>query len=952
MPKNEESVIVNRISEIRNLSKKASSVSVTPSKKVSPSRRKVAVSSMNLRTSSGRGGMSMGGSTSFGGGAIRGQGTNIYSPHLSTDFLELPQNRSEQRSYYRHFYNNDPYVGQAIDLHTELPLSKIRLSIPGGGDEKRNREIHRFFTNMQDRLNLLQTLVNATREYYVVGEAFIFAEDSEVQVPEEVRYEYKHEITPEGEAVTQKVKRDNWKELEEEYMRHNYSGWQRLMVLPPDQVNVESIQFSDSTMFELIPDAKTANLVQRAQRGDERAAEQFLQYPEEIRNYLLDGQNIPLGDDPYGGSFVYQLPRAKADYAQHGVSILQRCLLPGTDVLVERNGVVQCVSVEDVDERIDKVATAKGNFSTFTKGDRIVEDDIIRLEVEGQPEPLEITKEHEVYRILPEGAEELVEATQLREGDLVREVSVNTESLDAPVTSFRTWWETTEIFSRVTDNSVGRLQDVVVSFTGRAINGDLQVHFDDGTKLSTPIHDLPVDDERFLRLVGSWIGSGSVSKAREGVVWTLDSDTRKQQAVEDLDALFPDSIIVEEGSDIKLLDEALAWYFAEEFGGTDNLCQKLPLWTYALSSSLKASLLEGLFSETGEAISMQNIRFIDQLRVLASSIGCVTDVSNCEKGRCLHLVDWGEGSGDSPVIRRITNVERDFYQGPVYSFEVDTDESHSMGFIAAHNCLRSLVYKDKLRQSQTSIASRAMTPKRLIYAEDLDVHDVDELRDQVDMALMDPDFSIITNYEVRWEEISADQRLLNLSGEYDRIDRELFAGLGVTESMLTGDANYGAERINIEIINNRYMLYRDHIQRYVENQLFKPVALKKGYIEYDEFGNMVVLYPSVSFTRLAIRDNRDTFDHLFNLYQKGSLGVNYILELLNLDPVAVREGVENDMFTVNDPTFNEVVRGILSDAGRNIVEQSDFVEKLIQYISTVSQYDVNYEAPDEDGGRF
>lgn len=45
---------------------------------------------------------------------------------LSTDFLELPKSLRERRALYRHFYNN-PIVGPMIDLHTEYPLSAIRL---------------------------------------------------------------------------------------------------------------------------------------------------------------------------------------------------------------------------------------------------------------------------------------------------------------------------------------------------------------------------------------------------------------------------------------------------------------------------------------------------------------------------------------------------------------------------------------------------------------------------------------------------------------------------------------------------------------------------------------------------------------------------------------------------------------------------------------------------------
>lgn len=597
--KNEESTVASKISDLRNLSKNASSAEVRPSDDVeAKQRQKIAVSSMRMQKSaSGAGGLGGGaGMGLVGGGAAganvsHGEGTNIYSPHLSTDFLELPQNLTEQRSYYRHFYNNDPYVGQAIDLHTELPLSKIRLDMPRGSDPERNREIKEFYEEMIERIGLLDILKDATREYYVIGEAFIFAEDSEVEVPDEVRYKTEHYLDPEtGECMTRKVERENADELVEKYKKEHYEGWKNLVILPPDQVNIESISFSDEDDISLVPDADTKQIINRAMQGDEKASELVMKIPKEVREYVQEGRDIPLGTDPDKGSFVYHLARKKASYETHGTSLLQRCM-------------------------------------------------------------------------------------------------------------------------------------------------------------------------------------------------------------------------------------------------------------------------------------------------------------------------------------------------------------------------RTLVYRDKLRQAQTSIASRAMTPKRMVWAEDLSEPQVEELRDQVDQALLDPDFSVITNYQVNWEEIGANDRLLNLSSEYDMVQDRLFAGLGVTRSMLTGDSSYSGERINLEVINTRYLLYRESIQNYVEENLFKPVARKKGFVEYDEFGNKKLLYPRLTFTRLAVRDNRDTFDNLFNLYQKGSLSVNYILELFNLDPDIVRDRLEQDIFTVSDATFNEAVRSILSEAGRNVVENSNFVEVFVEYLANSTQFDsLEYNEPDEEGG--
>ena len=107
-----------------------------------------------------------------------------------------------------------------------------------------------------------------------------------------------------------------------------------------------------------------------------------------------------------------------------------------------------------------------------------------------------------------------------------------------------------------------------------------------------------------------------------------------------------------------------------------------------------------------------------------------------------------------------------------------------------------------------------------------------------------------------------------------------------------------------------------------------------------------MVVPTLTFTRLALRDNADTFDALFNLYQKGSLDIDIILELLNIDPTATNEKLMRDVFTLNDSTFNEVLRGIYTEAGRNLAENSDVVERIAEYLK------LKYKKPDEGGGRF
>lgn len=68
--------------------------------------------------------------------------------------------------------------------------------------------------------------------------------------------------------------------------------------------------------------------------------------------------------------------------------------------------------------------------------------------------------------------------------------------------------------------------------------------------------------------------------------------------------------------------------------------------------------------------------------------------------------------------------------------------------------------------------------------------------------------------------------------------------------------------------------------------------------------------------------------------------------MLNIDPVSTRVKLERDLWGINDPTFNEMVRSIYNDAAQKIAENSDVVEIIAEKLG------LNYTEPEEGGGRF
>ena len=515
--------------------------------------------------------MGTGGGSSFGGGGvsgtIEGSGGNIYSPELSTDFLELPQSIDEERNYYRFFAENDPFVAQALDLHTELPISKIRLAKPEAKNQELAEKSLEFCEQWAEDIDLIQQLLWITWHYHAIGEVHIFMEDTNPEPPENLRNEVYREMTEDGEIIEDDRPHEDADKREFDWLMKNYRGFTAVRIIPPEQIHMESFPLTDEKLFDFIPDDKLRGIIQKAKEQDPRAKKIVDSYPEWLVEKVLNGETIPLDTDPYSGSFLHYMARKPYPYAPRGQSILKRCL-------------------------------------------------------------------------------------------------------------------------------------------------------------------------------------------------------------------------------------------------------------------------------------------------------------------------------------------------------------------------RELVYFDKLRQAQTSIASRHMTPMRIVYAKDMDAADIDLLREQVDLALSDPDFSIITNFEINWEEMGVENRLLDLSGEYDLWSRKMYAGLGVTESLLSGESSYSGERINLEVINTRYMLLRNRLQNFVERYLFKPMCRRLGFVEEDSFGRQVVIHPKLSFTRLGIRDDADTRDFLYNLYLKNSVDIDTILEAVNLDPKEINERLQKDKMTIKDALYNEMVRSLYSTAGNMLAENSDAVSKL------------------------
>lgn len=272
-----------------------------------------------------------------------------------------------------------------------------------------------------------------------------------------------------------------------------------------------------------------------------------------------------------------------------------------------------------------------------------------------------------------------------------------------------------------------------------------------------------------------------------------------------------------------------------------------------------------------------------------------------------------------------------------------------LGSSLLERVLIALLQKEHYRYTQLSLASRNMTPKNLITAPGLQPFELDELRTQVDLSYLDPDYTIMANFEVEWNQIGAQDRLLQLDSEYERIENQIFASMGVTRELMTGEGTYSGNKITVEILNTMFLLSREVLKSYFERQMFIPLAERHGWFETNRFGAKKYYAPEIGFNRLTIRDNQEVFESLFQLYQKGSLNVDVIYELFNLNGDQVREKLLEDVFTVKDPTFNRMLEEVHSDVGRSLRESTDVMERIAKNVG-LKMKPQPQQAPGGEGG--
>lgn len=250
-------------------------------------------------------------------------------------------------------------------------------------------------------------------------------------------------------------------------------------------------------------------------------------------------------------------------------------------------------------------------------------------------------------------------------------------------------------------------------------------------------------------------------------------------------------------------------------------------------------------------------------------------------------------------------------------------------------CFKTLIYKDRLRQAQDSIASRHIMPIRVAKigapGEPMpSQEDIDGLRDILLEADGDPNYFLVYHYALQFDYVGSSGRILPLNQEFDFIQKELMNGLGINQAMLNGEGpTYANAQVGFNTLARRYMSYRLRLENWIKNKVYKPIAEIQGFykpIPSEINGGYRIanrkdrqlMIPNIRWEQQDLTNNQSMMTFLQNLQGKGLVSMSTVLPMLGLDPQTEKNNLEKERGTVFDP--NAPKTGPLPGSGGGLGE--------------------------------
>jgi hypothetical protein len=804
------------------------------------------------------------------GGGFRGgfgdtamQVPEVYSPLWLNSNLSLPRDRATINAWCRSFYALNPFVHNAISLHSTYPISKLSIKCP-------NKDIEKFFNDMIEEIDLMNICVQIAQEYWLLGEAFPYAE------------------LDEGKGK-----------------------WSRLMIQNPDYIIVKRTVVADEPMIMLRPDENLKKIIMSNRPAD---IEQRKQLNPHIIDSVKRGQNIPLDN-----FHVSHLARRISPYEIRGTGLptcifrqlalfdsLRECYSSDTEVLTDQG-------FKTIGELV-RYSTNIAQNPNYVNGVELDENEQITS-------VLTMKEDFTVACVNPETNEiEYHKPSELHmsqySGKMLHFIGDKVDCLVSP--NHKMWvkeqtngrWGGYQ--KRPASNLLDKKKYYRLTSNARYVSGK------DIPSVDVCGHDIPI--KLYLEVLGYIVSEGCVYENFENGRYDALIDVSQftespfygsmKTALE----AFADKLNRNVSHQLKMSSwnmpqpkecwhgrisgKDLSVFFKNEIGvdgSTYSADKHLPRWVMDLKPELLRILLDAMVAGDGSQNKSQygtgsvswrystiSKQLADDVYEIAYKLGYVPNI--CVSERYIndrhvreYIVLWSNTHyGTEPLIYTGTRTPRDKggfgasiceenYTGVVWCFEVPTGL-----FITRRNGKITIQGNSKYAQ-----ASEMINPTTIVKIGTDDASglhptfaDLEAWRDVFEQSANNKNFKIFTHAGVNVERIGWGQGIYDISPDITQLIKEILMGLQVPPVIMgdAADTPYASAGVALDVLRQRYMQFRNMLSAWLRRKIFAPISKIQGFYDY-QGGEKQLIVPEVDWNHMSLFDTGDFINMLLTLTQ-------------------------------------------------------------------------------------
>ena len=199
-----------------------------------------------------------------------------------------------------------------------------------------------------------------------------------------------------------------------------------------------------------------------------------------------------------------------------------------------------------------------------------------------------------------------------------------------------------------------------------------------------------------------------------------------------------------------------------------------------------------------------------------------------------------------------------------------------------------LTYKDKLRQAQFMIADRLILPIKVVKigsdTRPASQEDIDGVQDELAALASDPNLTLVTHHNFDLEWYGANSKFYVVTPEFEEINSELLDGLMLSKALLNGEGpTYGNAQVGLMAMAQRLETFRREVAHWIELKIFRPVAEWNGFVVEGERGQEEVIYPTIKFNDLQLKDDSQKLQIMATANQQGVISNTSLIEAFGLD---------------------------------------------------------------------